>query len=150
MSAHSVAHGTFVIERDFAHPVSRVFAAWADPAKKSKWFGDPGNPATVFEFRPGGRESSSGTIPDGPKIDFDVTYQDIVPDNRILYTYDMHMDGQKISVSLASLEFTARGQGTHLRMTEYGLYLDGLDNLEQRRDGTEQLIAALGAYLDKA
>ena len=54
MSDHSVAHGTFVIDREFAHPVSRVFGAWADPKKKAKWFGDPENPATVFEFRPGG------------------------------------------------------------------------------------------------
>lgn len=150
MSETSVAHGSFVVERDFPHPVAKVFAAWADPQKKARWFGDGSAPAQVFEFRPGGRESSSGKIPDGPTFSFDVTYQDIIPDNRILYTYDMHMDGRKISVSLAAVEFTPRGTGTHLRLTEYGLFLDGLDNVAQRKAGTEPMIAALGAYLDQA
>lgn len=150
MSDHSVAHGTFVIEREFPHPVGKVFAAWADPQKKSKWFGDPANPAQVFDFRPGGRESSSGQIPNGPSFAFDVTYQDIVPDSRILYSYDMHIDGKKISVSLAAIEFSATGAGTRMKMTEYGLFLDGLDTMEQRRSGTEGLIAQLGGYLDKA
>ena len=150
MSDHSVAHGTFVIEKEFAHPVAKVFGAWADPKKKSKWFGDPNNPAKVFEFKPGGRESSSGTIPGGSMFNFDVTYQDIVPDNRILYSYDMHMDGKKVSVSLASIEFTPTSKGTKMKMTEYGLYLDGLDNMAQRKAGTISLIDALGGYLDKA
>ena len=148
-NGHSVAHGTFVIERDLKQPPSRVFAAWAAPKKKSKWFGVPSNPPQVFEFRPGGRESSSGQIPNGPTFNFDVTYQDIVPDERILYTYDMHMDGKKISVSLAAIEFAPRGSGTRLKVTEYGLYLDGLDTMEQRRAGTEGLIAQLAAFLDK-
>jgi uncharacterized protein YndB with AHSA1/START domain len=149
MSGHSVAHGTFVIDREFAHPVSRVFAAWADPKKKARWFGDPGNPAKIFEFKPGGRESSSGRIPNGPMFNFDVTYQDIVPDNRIVYSYDMHMDGKKISVSLAAIEFTSTAKGTRMKMTEYGLFLDGLDNVAQRKEGTLSLIGALGSYLDK-
>ena len=152
MSDHSVVHGTFVIDRDFPHPVARLFGAWADPKKKAKWFGAPGgeNPPQVFEFRPGGRESSSGSIPNGPTYRFDVTYQDIVENERILYTYDMHLDGRKISVSLAAIEFTAAGKGAHLRVTEYGLYLDGLDNMEQRRVGTEILIGQLAAYLDRS
>jgi len=150
MSDHSVAHGTFVIERDFAHPVDRVFSAWADPQKKARWFGDPDSPAKVFDFRPGGRESSSGRIPGGPTFDFGVTYQDIVPGNRILYTYDMHLDGRKISVSLAAVEFAATARGTHLKLTEYGLFLDGLDNVAQRKQGTIGLIEQLGAFLDKA
>ncbi|HTJ56403.1 MAG TPA: SRPBCC family protein [Devosiaceae bacterium] len=151
MSEHSVAHGTFVIERDFPHPVAKVFAAWADPRRKYSWFGGPGEnpPPSVFEFRPGGRESSSGQAPDGPNYSFDVIYQDIVPENRILYTYDMHLDGRKISVSLAAIEFAPSGDGTHLTLTEYGLYLDGLDNVEQRRQGTMHLIGQLGDYLDR-
>jgi len=147
----SVVHGTFVIDRDFSHPPATVFAAWADPAKKAKWFGGPGseNPPQLFEFREGGRESSSGKIPNGPTYSFDVVYQDIVPDNRILYTYDMHLDGRKISVSLAAIEFTPQGAGTHLKVTEYGLYLDGLDTMEQRRQGTEALMRQLAAALDR-
>jgi uncharacterized protein YndB with AHSA1/START domain len=151
MSDHSVAHGTFVIERTYPHPVEKVWAAWADTKLKQKWFGDPNadNPPKIFEFRAGGRESSSGDIPNGPTYSFDVTYQDIVPLSRILYSYDMHMDGKKISVSLAAIEFFPAAKGTRLQVTEYGLYLDGLDNVDQRRDGTSSLMDQLGAFLDK-
>jgi uncharacterized protein YndB with AHSA1/START domain len=148
MTDHSVAHGTFVIEREFPHPVSKVFGAWADPAKKAKWFGDSALPE-VFEFRPGGRESRGGAVPGGgPVYRFDVVYQDIVENSRILYSYDMHLDDRKISVSLAAIEFEAVPGGTRLKVTEYGLYLDGLDNMEQRRDGTIPMIDALGAWLN--
>lgn len=149
MSEHTVAHGTFVIDRTYPHPVEKVWAAWADPDQKARWFGaEGGMPAQVFDFKPGGRESRYGSIPDGPTFGFDVLYQDIVPNSRILYSYDMHMDGKKISVSLAAIEFWPESGGTRVKMTEYGLFLDGLDNMEQRKAGTTGLIGQLGDYLD--
>ena len=38
MSARSVTHGSFVLERTYDAPPARVFAAWADPAAKARWF----------------------------------------------------------------------------------------------------------------
>ena len=149
MSDHSVAHGTFVIDRTYNHPVEKVWAAWSDPKLKQQWFGDTSTPPKVFEFKPGGRESSAGTIPNGPTFNFDLLYQDIIPLSRILYSYDMHMDGKKISVSLAAIEFWPDGKATKLRLTEYGLFLDGLDNVEQRKEGTIGLMDGLGGFLDK-
>ena len=150
MSDHSVAHGTFVVERTYNHPVEKVWAAWSDPAKKAKWFGNAaeGTPAKVFDFKPGGRESRGGTIGNGATYAFDVLYQDIVPNDRIVYNYDMHLNGKKISVSLAAVEFSPEGKQTKLRLTEYGLFLDGLDNVAQRKEGTLDLIAQLGDFLD--
>jgi uncharacterized protein YndB with AHSA1/START domain len=150
MSENSVAHGTFAVDRTYPHPVDKVWAAWSDPGQKAKWFGAPdgGMPAQLFDFKPGGREARHGTIPGGPTFSFDVLYQDIVPNSRIVYNYDMHMDGRKISVSLAVVEFWPEGRQTRLRLTEYGLFLDGLDNVAQRKEGTIGLIEQLGAFLD--
>jgi uncharacterized protein YndB with AHSA1/START domain len=152
MSGYSVAHGTFVVERTYDHPVEKVWAAWADGELKAQWFGAPGenNRAQVFEFRQGGRESLKTRIHDGRTIAFDVVYQDIVPNNRILYNYDMHVDGRKISVSLTALEFSPQDSNrTHLRLTEYGLFLDGLDNVGLRKQGTLGLMEQLAEFLDK-
>lgn len=152
MSGYSVAHGTFVVERTYDHPVEKVWAAWADGELKAQWFGAPGenNRAQVFEFRPRGRESLKTRIHDGRTIAFDVLYQDIVPNNRILYNYDMHVDGRKISVSLTALEFSPQvSNRTHLRLTEYGLFLDGLDNVGLRKQGTLGLMGQLAEFLDK-
>lgn len=149
MSDHSVAHGTFVIERTYNHPVEKVWAAWADGKLKQQWFGGGGdNPPKIFEFKEGGRESTEGGIPGGATFNFDVTYQDIVPLSRILYSYDMHMDGKKISVSLAAIEFWPEENATRLKLTEYGLFLDGLDTVEQRKAGTTMLMGGLGSFLD--
>lgn len=149
MTDRSIAYGTFVIEKTLPASPRRVFAAWADVKQKAKWFGAPGedNTPQQFDFRVGGREFSESAVGD-TTFTFDVHYQDIVPDQRIIYTYDMTMGGARISVSLASVELTPMGQGTRLLLTEHGAFLDGLDNNEQRKDGTIALIGQLEKFLE--
>lgn len=151
MADRSVVHATFIINRTYKATPERVFAAWADPEKKRLWFGtpDPANPAHIFEFRVGGREYSEGAAPDGKVYTFDVTYEDIVPNERIVYSYDMTLSGQRISVSLGTIELKPEGDGTRLTYTEQGAFLDGLDEPRQRELGTIGLLDALGASLDK-
>jgi uncharacterized protein YndB with AHSA1/START domain len=149
MPERSIVHGSFTIERTYPVPPARVFNAWADKKQKAKWFGDPANPqeSEIFEFREGGREylaSDAG----GARFTFDVSYRDIVPDNRIVYSYEMSLNGRRMSVSVATIEFRPEGAGsTKMVLHEMGAFLDGLDTNEQRHDGTEQLIRQLAAYL---
>ena len=149
MTERSIAHGSFTLEREYPHPPAKVFAAWADPAQKRKWFGAPeaGNPEHIFEFEVGGREYSAGAH-NGQTYTFDVRYQDIVPNNRIVYTYEMTLDGRRISVSLATIELFATATGTRMKVVEDGAFLDGLDTVKQREDGTSFLLDQLGASLD--
>ena len=152
MSDRTVVHDTFVIERTYAAPVSRVYSAFADPEIKKQWWGDDDiekDAEHVIDFRVGGRESMSGSVPDGSAtFTFDAVYQDIVPDSRFVYSYDMTMNGRRISVSVATFEFYPEGDGTRLILTEQGAYLDGLDTSAQREEGTQQLLNALGTYLE--
>jgi len=149
MTDHSIAHGTFVIERDYPHPAAKVFAAFAMLELKQHWFGGEESAADLreFDFRVGGRELRKGRMPDGGEYTFDVTYQDIVADNRIVYTYDMHIGGRRISVSLAVIELKPTRAGTHLTVTEYGAFLDGLDTVDKREGGTKWLLDKLGEWL---
>lgn len=146
MSERSVEHATFAIERTYEASPQRAFAAWADPEAKARWF-----PAAEgdyqFDFKVGGRESSSGAV-EGSTYTYDAVYQDIVPDERIVYSYDMHMDGKRISVSLATVEFHPAGHGTRLTFTEQGAFLDGLDKPGLREQGTGTLLDALGKELE--
>ena len=100
MTKRSIVHATFTVERTYDAAPKRVFAAWADPEIKAKWFGAPteADGKRSFDFRVGGKESSSGKA-DGKSYSFDALYQDIIPNERIIYTYDMHLEGQRISVS---------------------------------------------------
>lgn len=148
MTERSIAHGTFVIERKYPADPARVFRAWADPKIKQRWFGAGGD-TKIFEFREGGREYAEGKGPDGGSYSFDVTYQDIVENNRIVYSYQMSLGGKRISVSVAAIELFADGAGTRLTVTEHGCFFDGLDTAAQRQQGTEWLMGELGNELER-
>ncbi len=150
MTPRSIAHATFTIRRAFPVAPSRVFHAFADPKAKAAWFGAPDDGAqkASMDFRVGGREHSSGKIPNGPLFTYDALYEDIVENERIIYTYQMTIDGKRISVSVATLEFKAKGKGTEFVITEMGAFLDGLDNAAQREAGTKDLIDKMGASLE--
>jgi uncharacterized protein YndB with AHSA1/START domain len=83
----------------------------------------------------------SGEWPTGTVSKFDCTYFDIVPNERIVYVYEMHLDDKKISVSLATVEFKwADGGATRLIVTEQGAFLDGYDDAGSRKHGTNDLL----------
>ena len=142
-------HDTFVIERTYPASPGRVFNAWADPEAKSRWFVGPdenGQGPHELDFRVGGEERVSGSFHDAV-FSYHAIYQDIVPDERIVYTYDMHMDDRRISVSLATVALQPAGDGTRLILTEQGVFLDGMDNVKQREQGTHGLLDKLEAEL---
>jgi uncharacterized protein YndB with AHSA1/START domain len=150
MSERSVEHATFAVERTYPASPSRVFAAWADPDAKARWFGDPpGVEEYELDFRVGGREFNRGVV-EGSTYTYEARYQDIVAGERIVYAYDMHLGDQRISVSLGTVELSPDGDGTKLTYTEQGAFLDGLDSAADRQSGTGQLFDALDKYLEGA
>lgn len=149
---HTVAHGIFHIERTVAASRARVYAAFTDPEAKIKWFAAPSGEWTTVErsmdVRVGGSERLIGRWKSGMVTDFAATYLDIVPDTRLVYTYTMHIDERKISVSLATIEISDAGDGrTKLRVTEQGAFLDGYDDAGSREHGTNHLMDQLVASL---
>ena len=150
MTDRSTAHATFTIERDLPYPTARVFGAFSDPGAKSAWFVGPDPSATTehsLDFRVGGEEHLSTTLPGGLLVTFEATFRDIVADERIIYTYDMRFGEQRISVSLACIELSPTSSGTHLVVREHGIYLDGLDKALDRERGTRELLDKLEASL---
>ena len=146
----SVTHATFSIERTYDAPPSRVFTAFADRKAKEQRFGGPeewGPDEHEMDFRVGGRETSVGGPKGGPVHAFACTYHDIVENERIVYTYDMHLDGALLSVSTATIEFAPDSAGTRLVLTEMGAFLDDIDTVESREHGTRELLDGLGRAL---
>jgi uncharacterized protein YndB with AHSA1/START domain len=152
----SVIHDTFSIERTYPAAPSRVFAAFASAEAKGAW-GDTGELEPVkgdagmqeFDFRPGGRERFGHRF-QGATYRYDALYYDIVPDQRIVYSYEMYADDARISVSVATIEFAKGGEGTALTWTEQGAYLDGIDGPQAaalREEGTTEMLDGLARYL---
>ena len=149
MTERSAVHSTFAIERTYDASPARVFEAWANPAAKSRWFGGSQPPEHQLDFRVGGREVNRGGPPGGPVFTYEALYYDIVPGERIVYAYEMCMGDTRISVSVATVEFSPAGTGTRLLFTEQGAFLDGHDTPAQREHGTGELLEKLGAALER-
>ena len=100
-----------------------------------------------MDVRVGGSERLKGRWAGGVVSTFDATYHDVIPNERLVYSYEMHLDDKKISVSLATMQLKAEGGKTTLMVTEQGAFLDGYDDAGSREQGTSHLLDALGASL---
>jgi uncharacterized protein YndB with AHSA1/START domain len=148
----NAVHGSFTLERRYPAAPASVFTALTDPAAKAKWFvGGAGY--TVLErrmdVRPGGSERVRGRWSDGTVSTFDAVYFDVVPNQRLVYAYEMHIDDRKISVSLATMQLEPEDGGTRLVVTEQGAFLDFYDDKGAREHVTGMLLEQLGAALAK-
>jgi uncharacterized protein YndB with AHSA1/START domain len=151
MSLSAVAHETFAIERTYDVGVAQTFRAWADPLLKARWFAGSADALGAdygLDFRVGGREFNRGGPPGGPVYIYESQFRDIIPDQRIVYTYEMYADEARISVSVATVLFSGDGTRTQLVVTEQGVFLDGLDTVAQREEGTRSLLDSLAESLN--
>ena len=155
-----VTHATFSLERSYPVSAARVFAAWADPAAKARWFAPGPDSGHQLDFRVGGREVNHGGPESGPVLRFESFYRDIVPDERIVYSSTLSAGNDVVTVSVTTVELTtvelSTGQlspgqgGTRLVLTEQGTFLDGREEPDWRERGTAAWLDALGAELSAA
>ncbi|WP_141732364.1 SRPBCC domain-containing protein [Oligoflexus tunisiensis] len=146
-------HDTFTLERTFKARVSKVFDAFRKIELKGQWFIAPADynvSERSLDFRAGGREVLRGSFPNGTTTSYDATYYDIVENERIVYVYDLLINGTRFSVTLATIEMKEEGGTTKLLFTEQNTYINApadanasrirgvswhLDNLEKLLQG---------------
>ena len=149
-----ITHDTFTIERTLDASPEKVFEALSKPEVKARWFVGPAEwkqNERSMDFRVGGTEHLSGTHSGGMTSVFDATYFDIVPNERVVYVYEMTVNGRKISTSLATFHIERAGEKTKLVLVEQGAYFDDHPQAgnESRRRGTEGLIDQLVSLLSR-
>ncbi len=153
----TTTHASFVIERRYGASPQRVFAAWADPSAKRAWFAEgEGWDIRSYEldFREGGTERSRFRVvgpsnPFPPETTFgnETVFNEIVENERIIFTYSMDRDGARFSVSLASVELKPDGPGTRLIFTEHATFFEGGDGPRMREAGWRELLEGLARQL---
>jgi len=151
MTEQSIIHSTFVIERTYSAAPERVFDAFADPAKKRRWFVESDHHDVEhfeMDFRTGGKEQArfrfkKGTPVAGLTCTNDTVYLDVVPQHRVVLASSMSLGGKCISASLVTLEFLPSDQGTDLICTHQGAFFEGSDGPERREEGWRKLLDKL-------
>jgi uncharacterized protein YndB with AHSA1/START domain len=151
MNESSVAHDTFVIERNYPAAPQRVFAAFADPKRKRQWFAE-GEKSEVeafeMDFRVGGWERTRFRFQGDLVCTNDSVYLDIQPERRIVIAYTMTIGDRRISSSQMTVELLPKGSGTRLVFTEQGAYFEGADGPAIRKEGWSLLLDQLGQTLE--
>lgn len=145
-----ITHDTFTLERTYDCSIEHLYEAWADPAIKAKWFAGPEGWTELerkTDFRVGGVEISHGRHVSNFESKFVSTYHQIVPNDRIVFVYDMFVNGAMLSVTLATAEFVKSGRSAKLRYTEQSIYFDAPDGPAGRKQGTEQLFDQIARAL---
>jgi uncharacterized protein YndB with AHSA1/START domain len=158
MEERSVIHSTFVIERSYAVSPERVFAAFADPAKKRRWFVEgEGHDVEHFEmdFQVGGKELARFRFTkDSPVKNFtctsDAIFQDIVPNRRVVLTSTMTIAGKRISAALATVELIPSDKGTDLILTHQAAFFEGADGPAMREEGWRKLLDRLPGEISQS
>jgi uncharacterized protein YndB with AHSA1/START domain len=147
----SIRQHDFTIERHFRQRADQTFQAFADPDLRQRWFGVPDSWTETewrLDFRVGGGEVSAGRDERGNYHLFRSRFHEIVVGERIIFAYDMLLDGRMVSVSLTTIELRPDDSGgTHLIFTEHGAFLDGLEDPAEREHGTGLLLDGLQAFL---
>jgi uncharacterized protein YndB with AHSA1/START domain len=156
MKLSKVTHGTFTIEKTYKATAEAVFSAWADLESRAQWFVGPGDWKAVrreLDFRVGGVEVLHSRFGNGYEPVYESRFHSIVPNQQIVFVYDMHLNGEHHSVSLASVEIEAiEPKKTRLVFTEQVAFLDGTAGSEgtaDREEGTQLLLGQLASFLER-
>ena len=156
MTEPTVIHDTFVITRTYSVPLAKVFAFLSDPAKKRRWYGADSETGTSesfeMDFREGGAERNRYRMNErtpfpGAVLANEGTYQDIVPERRIVLATSMTLSGRRISSSLITVELLESKGVTELVLTHQGAFFEGSDGPAMRKDGWAQLLNRFGEVL---
>ncbi|QYU67198.1 SRPBCC domain-containing protein [Leptolyngbya sp. 15MV] len=140
----AIKHGSFTIERRYAAPPPKVFAAFAQADARRKWlvFAEGW---TIHEYRPAeptvaGAVEFSRFSPPGAEVILTnaTTWLHVDEGGTLIYAYHMTIGGAPLSSSLVTIGLHPDGDGTRLELTEQGAYFDG--NISGREEGTRALL----------
>ncbi|MES1158340.1 MAG: SRPBCC family protein [Terricaulis silvestris] len=155
MDEPGIVHNTFVVERALAKPPAKVFEAFADPAKKRRWYAESrGHDVMRYEldFRVGGREMLDVRMNDktpfpGVALAYDMEIADIIPDRRIVFSQSMDFAGKRVSVALITIEILPSGGGATLVCTHQAAFFEGADGPQIREQGWRALLDRMAESL---
>ncbi|MDX2547966.1 SRPBCC domain-containing protein [Streptomyces sp. WI04-05B] len=149
-----VRHGSFELRVHIDAPPERVFAAFAEPELRVRWFKLPGPPRTAeheLDFRVGGGERARNRVVSedmDERVEYRSRFLDLEPAEHLVYVYEAYVNDVRRWVSLVTVRLAARDGGTRLDWIEQYTYLvlsgpDGEQDFAHIRGSTRLLLNGL-------
>jgi len=139
--------------RIFDAPRALVFQMWTDPKHLAQWWGPTGFTTTTsaFDMRPGGMWRFVMHGPDGRDYENRITFEEVVPPERIVYRHGGGDDVEPVQFRTTVL-FEDLGDKT--RLTMRGQFPSAAERDRVIREygadtGLAQTLARLAEYLTK-
>lgn len=142
-------HATIVLERTYQALPEQVFSEFADPVARARW-SPPSDDVLIYdqaEFRTGGRDFFRCGPKSDPKFRGETLYHMIIPNKRLISCETLDVDGQRLAVSLNTLEFEAAGKSTNLKLTVQVVSLAGAGVIEGYESGNKSALDNLERHL---
>lgn len=107
------------VSQTFPCPRHVLFMVWSDPQHFARWWGPKAWRAydCALDVRPGGQWRSSFSRPDGPDIHIGGQYIEVVPPERLSFSWNSYGTLSPDDESLVELEFVDLGSFCELRIT---------------------------------
>jgi uncharacterized protein YndB with AHSA1/START domain len=109
---------SLTLKRRLNAPPAKVYAAWTDPQKIARWFGPAsvkaGSEQADIDARIGGRYRVSFYTEDGEYHEVGGVYRELVPDQRLVFSWAWHTTPERESLVTVSLR--PDGDGTLLTL----------------------------------
>jgi uncharacterized protein YndB with AHSA1/START domain len=108
------------ITRTFAAPQQKVFEAWTQAEKLTRWLCRVTEQHSIkileLDVRAGGRYRLEVTTPEGDLYVLSGTYREIMPPHKLAFTWQWDSD-RDFGETLVTVEFYARGNSTEIVLT---------------------------------
>src|SRR5262249_38553101 len=122
MSTQSAVKPSLTLKRRLNATPAKVYAAWTDPEKVTRWMGPEGVTGLRAEGDPrvGGRYHWIMRSADGETHDVSGVYREVVPNRKLVFTWAWKSTPER--ESLVTIELAPDGDGTLLTLTHEHLF----------------------------
>jgi uncharacterized protein YndB with AHSA1/START domain len=142
-------HATITLERSYAAPLERVFSEFADPVARARWSA-PSEDVLIYDeadFHVGGKDVFRCGPKGDPKFLGETRYLLIIPNVRVVSSETLDMDGQRLAVSLTTLDFEPANDATNLTVTVQIVSFVGPGMIQGCESGNRSALENLSQHL---
>lgn len=145
----TVSHKTVNLKKTLNYSIQKVFKSFASQKARSEWSVPKGDAIEYIEedFSVGGKDIFRCGSPDSMEFTGVVQYEDIIKNQRIIYTETIRHKKKKLSIALLTLNLAKVDDATEITLTAQVCSLDGADMSLGYKQGWTAVLKNLEDFL---